>query len=255
VTFGPDFSVVEAGGLLCLRSHSLRVSGVVHAFTTRQSLEAHLDPLADAAVRRRVLRSLGFDPRRVVILDQRHTAHVVEASPHDAGRRLGVADAVVTCAPGVVLSVCTADCLPVLLADPEAGIVAASHAGWRGLADGILLRTVEAMTARGASPDRVLAAIGPSVGPCCYEVDAPVVEALEPWLDGALPPTRPGHWRLDLRAIALRQLRAAGLAAHRVSCCPACTACHPDWFFSYRRDRRTGRMEALIALTSSSDRR
>jgi YfiH family protein len=255
VTFGPDFSVVEAGGLLCLRSDSLRVSGVVHAFTTRQSLEAHLDPLADAAVRRRVLRSLGFDPRRVVTLDQRHTAHVVEAGPHDAGRRLGVADAVVTSAPGVALSVCTADCLPVLLADPEAKIVAAAHAGWRGLSDGILLRTVEAMAVRGARPGRILAAIGPSVGPCCYEVDAPVVEAMGPWLDGALPPTRPGHWMLDLRAVALRQLRAAGLAAHRVSCCPACTACHPDWFFSYRRDRRTGRMEALIALTSSSDRR
>lgn len=251
MTFGPDFSAVEAGGLWCLESRLLQVPGVVHAFTTRRFTPPHPDPLADPAVRRRVLHSLGFDPRRVVTLHQRHTARVVEANPQDAGRRLGVADAVVTSAPGVVLSVCTADCLPVLLADPEANVVAASHAGWRGLSDGILLRTVKAMAARGARPDRVVAAVGPSVGPCCYEVDAPVVEAMGPWLDGALAPSRPGHWMLDLRAVALRQLRAAGLAAEGISLCPACTACHPHWFFSYRRDRRTGRMEALIALSHS----
>ncbi len=245
--FGPDFELVEAGGLWCLRSRALRAAGgVVHAFTTRRSTLPHPDPLTDPVLRGRVLVALGFEPDRCVELLQRHTARVVEVRAEDGGGSSGVADAAVTTSPGVVLTVRTSDCLPVLLADPQAGVVAAAHAGWRGLSSGILVRTVEAMVARGARADRITVAVGPSIGPCCYEVDVPVVEALGPWRDGALRPARPGHWMLDLRAVARSQLRACGV--FRISLCPACTACHAPWFFSYRRDGRVGRMEGLIAL-------
>ncbi|MDR7568602.1 MAG: peptidoglycan editing factor PgeF [Armatimonadota bacterium] len=247
--FGGDFEPMEVEGLWCLRSTLLLgAARVRHAFTTRRARLGHPDPLANPAIRARVLAGLGFDPHRAVALTQRHTARVVVAEGKDAGRPLGVADGVVTAVPGVVLSVRTSDCLPVLLADPLAGVVAAVHAGWRGLAGGILRRAVEAMVARGARADRVTGAVGPSVGPCCYEVDAPVVAALEPWVEEALEPTRPGHWKLDLREVARAQLREAGVSWDRVSLCPACTACHAEWFFSYRRDGRVGRMESLIAM-------
>ncbi len=249
MTFGPDFELVEAGGLWCLRSRVLRaLDGVVHAFTTRRSTLPHPDPLTDPVLRGRVLVALGFEPDGCVELLQRHTARVVEVRAEDGGGFLGVADAAVTTSPGVVLTVRTSDCLPVLLADPQAGVVAAAHAGWRGLSSGILMRTVETMVARGARTDRIAVAVGPSIGPCCYEVDVPVVEALGPWRDGALRPARPGHWMLDLRAVARSQLRACGV--FQVSFCPACTACDAEWFFSYRRDGRVGRMEGLIALRS-----
>jgi len=247
--FGSDFEPVEVEGVWCLRSRRLQSTPRVrHAFTTRRARMGPADPLADPAFRARLLAALGFDPRRAVALTQRHTARMVVAEGADAGRCLGVADAVVTAQPGLVLSVRASDCLPVLLADPEAGLVAAAHAGWRGLARGILARVVEVMVARGARADRITVVGGPSVGPCCYEVDGPVVEALESWAGGALEPTRPGHWKLDLRQVARVQLREAGVSGHRVSFCPACTACHAEWFFSYRRDGRVGRMEGLIAL-------
>ncbi|MDR7415894.1 MAG: peptidoglycan editing factor PgeF [Armatimonadota bacterium] len=247
--FGPDFEPVEVEGLWCLRSRRLQgVARVRHAFTTRRARMGSSDPLADPTFRARLLAALGFDPQRAVAVTQRHTARAVVAERADAGRQLGVADAVVTAEPGLVLSVRTSDCLPVLLVDPEAGVVAAAHAGWRGLARGILARVVEVMVARGARADRITAVGGPSVGPCCYEVDGPVVEALKRWAEGALLPTRPGHWKLDLRAVARVQLRDVGVSWHRMSFCPACTACHGEWFFSYRRDGRVGRMEGLIAL-------
>ncbi len=253
MTFGPDFELVGAGGLWCLRSRVLgAVNGVAHAFTTRRSALPHPDPLADPALRGRVLVALGFDPDRCVELLQRHTARVVEARTEDVGSCLGVADAVVTTQSGVVLSVRVSDCLPVLLADGQAGVVAAVHAGWRGLAAEILVRAVEAMVARGARIGRLRVAAGPSIGPCCYEVDVPVVEALGPWREGALRPARPGHWMLDLRAVAQAQLRACGISPDRVSLCPACTACEAEWFFSYRRDGQVGRMEGLVALAGGA---
>ncbi|MDR5684331.1 MAG: peptidoglycan editing factor PgeF [Armatimonadota bacterium] len=243
---GPDFHAVDAAGVACIRSRLVEGLGEVrHAFTTRRGDGD--DPLADPARRRRVLRGLGFAPERVVQIMQVHGAAVVEARAADAGSKLGPADAVVTAEADVPLSVHTADCVPLLLVDPNAGVVGAVHAGWRGLGAGVVGAAVGAMERRGARASRVVCAIGPSIGPCCYEVDAPVRRALGAWAH-ALWPGRAGHWMADLRAVAVAQLRQAGVPAERIAVCPACTACHPEWFFSYRRDGRTGRMEALIAL-------
>ncbi len=169
------------------------------------------------------------DVRRPV---QVHGAAVVCA---DAEGALGEADAALATRPGVAVGVVTADCVPVLVA--AGGAVAAVHAGWRGLAGGVIPRALEALDE--LAPGRELvAAVGPCIGPCCYEVDEPVLDAMRrrfgPALDGALSPTRPGHARLDLAALAREALRAGGAAVGVVA--GACTRCDAARFHSYRRD-------------------
>jgi YfiH family protein len=166
---------------------------------------------------------------------QVHGAAVVRA---DAAGELGEADAALATRPGVAVGVVTADCVPVLVAAGSA--VAAVHAGWRGLAGGVIPRALEALAAAAPGVEAV-AAVGPCIGACCYEVDAPVLEALRgrfgTALDGALRPSRPGHALLDLPALAREALVAAGLAPARVGALEgACTRCDAGRFHSFRRD-------------------
>ena len=166
---------------------------------------------------------------------QVHGATVVRA---DADGELGEADAALATRPGVAVGVVTADCVPVLVAAGSA--VAAVHAGWRGLAAGVIPRALEALAEAAPGADAV-AAVGPCIGACCYEVDAPVLDALRPRfgaaLDGALRPARPGHALLDLPALAREALVAAGLAPARVGALAgACTRCDAARFHSFRRD-------------------
>jgi len=166
---------------------------------------------------------------------QVHGARVVMA---DAAGELGEADATLATRPGVAVGVVTADCVPVLVA--AGGAVAAVHAGWRGLAAGVIPSALEALrdVVPGADPRAV---VGPCIGACCYEVDAPVLDALGPRfavvLEAALRPTRPGHARLDLQALARAALVAAGCAPDAVGVVEdACTQCDPGRFHSFRRD-------------------
>jgi YfiH family protein len=157
-----------------------------------------------------------------------------------AGGVLGEADAVVCAVPGATVGVVTADCVPILLATPS-GCVAAVHAGWRGLAAGVIAAAVEALGELAADAGDAVAAIGPHVERGCYEVDAPVVDALATrcgeGLEAALAATRPGHWRLDLGRVARGELERAGLAPARIGALAgACTACHVERFHSFRRD-------------------
>lgn len=159
------------------------------------------------------------------------------------------ADASVTSARGCVLAILTADCLPVLFAAADGSEVGAAHAGWRGLADGVLEATVAAM--RG-DPGRVHAWLGPAAGPRHYEIGAEVREAFldrDAGAAQAFVATRPGHWRVDLYALARRRLAGAGVTAERVHGGGLCTIDEPERFFSHRRDRRTGRMATLIWMT------
>jgi purine-nucleoside/S-methyl-5'-thioadenosine phosphorylase / adenosine deaminase len=148
---------------------------------------------------------------------------------------LGEADAALATRPGVAVGVVTADCVPVLVA--AGGAVAAVHAGWRGLAGGVIPRALEALAE--LAPGRaIVAAVGPCIGPCCYEVDEPVLDAMRrrfgSALDDALAPTRPGHARLDLPALAHEALRAAGAEVGVMA--GACTRCDAARFHSFRRD-------------------
>ncbi|MFD0725769.1 peptidoglycan editing factor PgeF [Lysobacter brunescens] len=159
------------------------------------------------------------------------------------------ADASVTSTPGTVLAILTADCLPVVFAADDGSEVAAAHAGWPGLSAGMLEATVAAMR---TPPDRLVAWIGPAAGPERYEIGAEVRDRFLAWdacVDTAFVPTRPGHWRVDLFAIARMRLARAGVA--RVYGGDVCTLSDPQRFFSHRRDARTGRMVTLVWIDPS----
>ena len=171
------------------------------------------------------------------------------------------ADGVVSEEPGVPVGIVTADCLPILLASRSGRAVSALPAGWRGLAHGIVAAGVEALRER-AGAEELVAVVGPHIGACCYEVDAPVVDALRLRfgrdVECALRSARPGHAYLDLGALATRALERAGLARGRVGAIPdTCTHCDPERFHSYRRDgERAGRLVHFVAaargLTAAS---
>ncbi len=156
------------------------------------------------------------------------------------------ADAAVSAGAGVVLAVLTADCLPVVLAAMDGSEVGVAHAGWRGLAAGVLETTVSAMR---APPARVQAWLGPAAGPQAYEIGVEVREAFtsaDPAAGSAFAPTRPGHWNVDLYALARMRLVAAGLQPAAIHGGGLCTISDPSRFYSHRRDQRTGRLATLV---------
>ena len=202
------------------------------------------DPAAVAANRSRLVAELGL-PLEPCWLCQVHGTTVVEAAPGLASPP--EADAVVTGLPGLACVVLTADCLPVLLARRDGSRVGAAHAGWRGLAAGVLEATVGRVCADGGSPAELLAWLGPAIGAGAYEVGADVREALlarDPGAVDTLRPGRPGHWWLDLYAAARRRLADAGVTA--VYGGSWCTATEAGRFFSWRRDGTCGRQASLI---------
>jgi polyphenol oxidase len=166
-------------------------------------------------------------------------------------------DALVTDRPELALCIRTADCVPILLVDPGKGVVGAVHAGWRGTALGIAAKAVDCFRERFSSDPRdLLAAVGPSIGPCCYEVDAPVrraMEALGPGQSAFLAPAGPERWRLDLAAANRSQLLERGLSPRRVFLSGACTSCEAERYFSHRRDAgKTGRHLNFILLNRTA---
>ncbi|WMJ71412.1 peptidoglycan editing factor PgeF [Stenotrophomonas sp. 24(2023)] len=162
-----------------------------------------------------------------------------------AGAAEPVADAAVTATPGVVLAILTADCLPVVFAAADGSEIGAAHAGWRGLADGMLEATVAAMQ---TAPGQLRAWLGPAAGPADYEIGEDVFHAFvghDASAGHAFVATRPGHWKVDLYALARMRLQAAGLAASDIHGGTLSTMADAD-LFSHRRDRRTGRMATLV---------
>ena len=200
------------------------------------------DPAAVSENRRRLTAELGFLPEQVARLEQVHGADVVQASPGQMQR----ADAQVTHQPGVLLAVATADCYPVLLEDPEAGVLesgvlGAAHAGWRGTVADIVGRTVRAMAGLGARPERVRAAVGPGICAAQYPVGSEVVSAFEEAGLGQF--VQGGH--LDLCAANLYLLLRAGLLPEHLWASGRCST--ETQFYSHRRDAgTTGRMWAVI---------
>jgi YfiH family protein len=201
--------------------------------------------------RERLAAALGLDPARIPIGLQVHGAELAaHPGPQDPspfarpGSEIPEVDGHVTGELGLAPLVFVADCLPVALSGP--GGVAMLHCGWRGLAAGILAAGAEAVGATDA-------AIGPGIGPCCYEVGPEVLAAFAPLGEGVAADgpkagpgvPRPGHRRLDLAEVARRLLRDAGV--DRVQSAGLCTSCEPELFFSHRRDGgRTGRQAGLV---------
>jgi YfiH family protein len=185
---------------------------------------------------------------------QVHGAAVARAADCLRCARRPEADAVVATTPGVAVGVLTADCVPVLLASGAGNAVAAIHAGWRGLAAGVVAAGVEALvSAAGVEAQRLVAAIGPHIGPCCYEVDEVVLDALAgrhaQAVERAVRPARPGHAMLDLGALVGAALVRAGLPETALGrTAAACTCCDPRRFHSYRRDGASaGRLVHFVA--------
>jgi len=164
------------------------------------------------------------------------------------------ADILLTDQIDTAVSVRVADCLPILLADPESGIVAAVHAGWRGTAAGIVKEAIRAMLEHGAKSQNLFASLGPCIGPCCFAIGSDTVEALARSVAGAtsfIVHTPCMH--ADLAEINRLQLLEAGLNKNHIESNKACTACEPERFFSFRRDgKRTGRQLAVVAIPSST---
>ena len=280
---------------------STRPGGASEVATTRNSSEAKKQSAAvqiasekvlnlgftDWDARERVLKNraqffaaLGASKMRVVALRQIHSdiVHVIDAADVPQGEPAASGDALITREPGVLLTIQTADCVPILLADTRQRAVAAIHSGWRGTVQRIAEKTLGRMQMEfGTRPRDVVAALGPGIGGCCYEVGHEVVkefaakfsdarewfagpvDALEngdndpnwlPWLTmrppGHASPAPRAH--LDLIAANRAILAGAGIGAENIFSSGFCTACRGDLFFSYRREQTTGRMMAAIGI-------
>lgn len=202
------------------------------------------DPADVAANRDRLAGVVGLDPARIVWMEQVHSNTVTVV---DGPRREPVetTDALVTTERGLALAVLVADCVPVLLADHRAGVVAAAHAGRMGARNGIVRATVETMLELGATPSGIQVLLGPAASGRNYEVPADMAADMESRLPGSRTRTTKGTWGIDVRAGLVRQLMGCGVTT--IEADPRCTIEDPD-FFSYRREGVTGRQAGLVWL-------
>jgi polyphenol oxidase len=254
---------------LMLQSALLSIPGIRHAFFTREggvsdgfyaSLNAGLGsrdaPERVAENRARMAAALGVAPDRLVTAYQVHSPNVVVATEPWSRAEAPRADAVVTRVPALAVGVTTADCGPLLLADREAGVVGAAHAGWRGALTGVAEAAVEAMEKLGASRRRIVVALGPMIRPPNYEVGPDFVArfaAEDPGSEGFFTPAaREGHAMFDLPGYITARLQRAGVG--RIEDLGHCTYADPARFFSYRRSTHGaeadyGRHISAIALS------
>ncbi|MEU3826585.1 peptidoglycan editing factor PgeF [Streptomyces sp. NPDC029080] len=203
------------------------------------------DPDAVRTNRELAAKTLGLDPARVVWMNQVHGSDVAEVDGPWTTRVVPEVDGLVTATRDLALAVLTADCVPVLLADPVAGVVAAAHAGRPGMVQGIVPAAVDAMKSLGADPARIVARTGPAVCGRCYEVPETMraeVAAVEP---AAYAETSWGTPAVDVSAGVHAQLDRLGVCDRAQS--PVCTL-ESDDHFSYRRDRATGRLAGYVWL-------
>lgn len=290
-----DIQVLEAPALR-------RLDWLVHGFSTRPGGESRIPGSSGARKSNERVLNLGFagwDERERVLANRRkffaavgaarmtpvtlrqiHSDIILRASAASsaAAENPPKGDALIACDPGLLLVVQTADCIPILLADTRLPVVAAIHSGWRGTVQRIAEKTIGRMRMEfGTRPEDVVAAIGPGIGRCCYEVGHEVVAefaakfpAAREWFDGPfdvlagsdndpnwlpwLTMSPPGHApqppraRLDLFAANRAILEAAGVPPQSISVSEYCTASHTGLFFSYRREHATGRMMAAIGI-------
>lgn len=267
------YTLASYAGLPVAHGAFTRLGGFSRAPFADLNVGGHVgdDPAAVAANHRAIYTALGADPTRVVSVRQVHGDHVARVDVADAGRTLEATDALITDAPGLLLMLRFADCVPVWLYDPRRHAVGLAHAGWQGTAQGIAAKTVRAMgEAFGSRPEEMLAGLGPAIGPCCYEVGPDVIEALRAAVtdvegllsdrrpagggsEGVVPPnavvSNAAH--LSLWEANAVQLREAGVS--HIETAGICTSCRVDEFYSHRREEgRTGRFAVVAGLEERS---
>ena len=261
-------------GLVYLAADGFEAAGgVAHGFSTRlggvsdgiyTSLNLGMnrgdDPDKVKENYRRFCAAIGADLKGVVCASQVHGDTVRPVTTADLGIGLDEgepwqADGLVTDIPGVVLTVFTADCLPILLYDPVRRVVGAVHAGWRGTALGIVTRAVERMVdCYGCDRLDILAAIGPGISKCCFETheDVPnaMTEAMGAAALSAIEVLPTGKFHVDLKALNAKRLESAGLDPAHIAVSPDCTCCMPEKYWSHRATHgERGSQAAMIALT------
>lgn len=217
------------------------IPGLVHGFERRSPARAGE---TREETRERVRRALA-DRGRLHLMTQVHGVRVATA-PFEGCPE---ADAAATTAPGVLLGIETADCLPVLVVDPERRAVSAAHAGWRGTAAGVAARAIDALVELGSRPADLVAALGPGIGSCCYEVGDELRSAFGPLASAVFRPGPRGRPHLDVREANVRQLVAAGLRPENLHHVAECTFCYPGRYHSHRRDGEgAGRMISYVGF-------
>lgn len=241
-----------------------RYEGLVHGVTSRHggrseapydSLNVGLHVGDDASLvvenRRLVCDALGFGFEHLTFGQQVHGARVHVMTSMEAGRGrarfedgLPGADGLIVREPGLAVGVYVADCVPLVMYDPERRVAAVVHAGWRGTAAGIAGEAVRVLTETlGVHPETLHVGVGPAIGRCCYDVSAEVARAV------GVAELRDGKWYADLAEANYQQLMAAGVASNHIELSGVCTACRADEFYSERKlGRPTGRFAAIIAL-------
>ena len=227
-----------------------RAGGVSASPYDSFNLGAHVGDSADdvRANRARLAEISGLGPQRFVWMEQLHTNNVTVVDGPQ-GEAVEATDAIVTTEKQLALCVLVADCVPVLLSDHNAGVVAAAHAGRLGARNGIVLRTVEKMRELGAEPANIQALLGPAAAGESYEVPQEMADDVEKHLPGSRTRTKKGTPGLDIRAGLVRQLMAAGVT--HIDADPRDTVTDES-FFSYRREGTTGRQAGVIWLTGKS---
>lgn len=246
---------------MILRAKNLE--SVLHGFTTREGGVSQ-GPYAslnlgratgdtEAAVAEnhaRLAKKAGFPLDALVTPDRQVHGPEVRVTEGN-GAASGDCDGLMTVRHETVVGIRTADCVPVLLRDPDSGAVAAVHAGWRGIVARIPANGVALIISRfGADPEKMIAAIGPAIDACCYEVDDATAEAIRAAAPGLETRNvdRKGHVKVGLRAAVAGQLRAEGLLADSIELVGGCASCEKELFFSHRRDRGvTGRQLSFIS--------
>lgn len=219
-------------------------AGAVPYDSRNLALSVGDDPATVLRNREKTARDLGLDPARVVYMRQVHSADVAYVT-EPWGDDPPALDAVFTAEPGLALCVLVADCAPVLVADPEAGLAGAAHSGRVGTALGVVPALVRAMTERGADPSRMSALVGPAACGSCYEVSEELRAKVAATLPETWATTRQGTPALDIRAGIAAQLAAEGVTDVRHD--DRCTIEAPE-LFSYRRERTTGRFAGYVWL-------
>lgn len=264
-----DFHLVEKDGVVTLKCRKFEeFEGIRHGFSTRHggvssgdcaTLSFAYNRESEAVVDenfRRFSAACDLPFNSLVLTHQTHTANVATAGKDYVNqgrhRKLRETDGLVTATPGLGLCCFTADCVPVLLADPVNKVVAAVHSGWRGTVHAIAANAVKKMLEQGAELGQIHAAIGPSIGPCCFEV-GPEVQAEFDRTFGAelptLPGDREGHTMVDLWRANELVLEKAGVAKERIYTAKICTFCNNSDYFSHRyTNGRRGSMVSAIAV-------
>ncbi|KKM12257.1 multicopper polyphenol oxidase [Clostridiales bacterium PH28_bin88] len=250
----------QQGPVVC--AFSTRLGGVSPAPYDSLNLAFHVGDRPDnvRANRSSFFSGLGIDPLAIVAGHQVHGEQVAQVSDRHKGRGaadwetvLPGTDAMVTDSPGIPLTTYYADCVPVFLLDPVNRAIGVAHAGWKGTVLEVGRKTLEQMSRLfGTDPARCLAAVGPSIGPCCYEVDQAVAGPLRERIsfgEELLLPRPNGRWRLNLWEANARSLQEAGVTREHITVSELCTSCRTDLFFSHRAEGGvTGRMAAVLML-------